>query len=224
MTTEHFIASQVAQYQEALIYVHDPMCSWCWGYQPVLGQIRQALEGKLAIVDLVGGLAPDTDELMPELMQTQIASYWRKIEEQLGTQFDHSFWQKNQPRRATYPACRAVLAAKRQSYKGLNEQDLARVMTLAIQQAYYLRAMNPSDEDILLQLADELGFDFDQFLKDFESESIHKELLNEIEFARSIGGNSFPSWFLKQGNQYTPIPVDYESAHASLARVSELRA
>ena len=192
------------------------MCSWCWGYGPVLKQIRQALAGKIEIIDVLGGLAPDTDEPMPEAMQQKIASYWRKIQQSLGTEFNFDFWQKNTPRRATYPACRAVIAAEK--------QGAADAMVFAIQQAYYLRAMNPSDDDTLLQLADEMSLDFDQFLQDLEAESTQAELEQQIAFARSIGGNSFPSWFLQVGDQFHTIAVDYESAHSTLAAISELRA
>jgi len=202
-------------HSNTLFYIYDPMCSWCWGYAPVLQQIRQALAGKLEVVDVLGGLAPDTEEAMPEVMQHQIAAYWRKIEDQLGTEFNHSFWQKNTPRRATYPACRAIIAAR--------EQGAEQVMNRAIQEAYYLRAMNPSDEEILLQLADEQGLNFDQFLQSLESEQTHEALVEEVNFARSIGANSFPSWFLKLGEHWHSIPVDYESAHTSLALITELR-
>lgn len=205
--------------ETTLFYVHDPMCSWCWAYRPVLEQVIQALQGKVEIVDVVGGLAPDTDEIMPKDMQETIQGYWRKIEAQLGTEFNFDFWKKNQPRRATYPACRAVLAAENQGGK-----DAGRAMTQAIQLAYYLRAMNPSEEDTLLQLADEMGLDFDRFMADLESDAVHSALLEEIDFARSIGGSSFPSWFLKVGDVYHSIPVDYESSHTTLALVSELRA
>ncbi len=201
-----------------LFYVHDPMCSWCWAYRPALLQIQDALRGKVDIIDIVGGLAPDTDEPMPQDMQQTIEGYWRKIAAQLGTEFNYDFWKKNTPKRATYPACRAVLAAEKQG-----GQDTARAMTLAIQQAYYLRAMNPSEEDTLLQLADEMGLNFDIFMADLDSDAIQTELLEAIAFARSIGGNNFPSWFLKQGDVYTHIPVDYESAHTTLALISEAR-
>ncbi|MBE8572891.1 DsbA family protein, partial [Vibrio sp. OPT46] len=26
-----------------LYYVHDPMCSWCWGYKPTLDKLKQQL-------------------------------------------------------------------------------------------------------------------------------------------------------------------------------------
>ena len=40
-----------------LIYVMDPMCSWCWGFAPVLqGLAEQAAEHGVPLVLRVGGL------------------------------------------------------------------------------------------------------------------------------------------------------------------------
>lgn len=198
--------------QPTLYYIHDPMCSWCWGYRPVQMQIVQALQSQLNIVDLLGGLASDSDEPMPQAMRENIEQHWHKVNALLGTQFNHDFWLKNTPYRSTYPACRAVLAARKQ-----NCHD----MLLTIQQAYYLRALNPSEDDTLLQLADELSLDFDQFQSDFYSEAINNELMQEIAQARSLGIKSYPSWVLSNGEKHIDVLLDYQSAHATLADISE---
>lgn len=122
--------------QNRLYYVYDPMCSWCWGYKPVWDKIQQALRDKIDIELLVGGLAPDSDVAMPQEMQQQIAAYWKKIENYLGTPFNYDFWTQNVPRRSTYPACRAVLAARQQG----SEQ----MMLEAIQRAYYRADNQPN--------------------------------------------------------------------------------
>lgn len=200
-----------------LYYVHDPMCSWCWAYQPVLKKIQHALSDSIEIIDLLGGLAPDTNQIMPIDMQKKIKSYWQKIESQLGTEFNYCYWEINSPRRSTYPACRAILASGHQG-----GQQSSRSMTLAIQKAYYLRAMNPSNEDVLLQIADEQGLDMETFKQSFKSESLQQQLLKQIAFARSMGGNSFPSWFLHIADTVHPIVVDYTSADTSLTQIAQL--
>ena len=51
-----------------LYYAHDPMCSWCWGFRPVWQSLRRQLPPAVRVVRLLGGLAPDNDEPMPEAM------------------------------------------------------------------------------------------------------------------------------------------------------------
>lgn len=191
-----------------LYYVYDPMCSWCWGYAPTWKRIEAELTPYLGIQYVLGGLAPDSDVPMPVDMQTQIASYWHKIESDLGTSFNHDFWSLNVPKRSTYPACRAVLAARKQRSE--------REMYHAIQQAYYLDAKNPSEPEVLLEVAEQIELETDAFRKDFFSDEIKQLLAKEIHFARSIGGNSFPSLFLSYDSTIIEVPIDYKNPNATI--------
>ena len=201
-----------------LYYIHDPMCSWCWAYAPVLQQIRRALTNQLPIVDVLGGVAGDTEAPMPDTLRQQIQQHWRRIEQEVGCTFNFDFWQRADitPRRSTYPACRAVIAAGIQG-----GDDAARAMTEAIQQAYYRRAMNPSDEDTLLQLADEMALDFQRFMQDLSSDDVEDALQQQLALARSLPIQGFPSWVLLINQQAVAIPVDYHSAQNTLARIVE---
>ena len=92
---------------------------------------------------MLGGLAKDSDEPMPTQTRSYVIENWRRIEQTVpGTVFNYDFWQSCQPRRSTYPACRAVIAARQQ---GDPADKLDRAMAEAIQDAYYRRARNLSD-------------------------------------------------------------------------------
>jgi len=128
-----------------LFYIHDPMCSWCWGFRPTLAKLLAALPADMRFHRLLGGLAPDSGQGMPSDMQRQLQDTWRRIQQRIpGTEFNFAFWKDCKPRRSTYPACRAVIAAR--MLVSTQEES----MILAIQQAYYLRALNPSDDATLV--------------------------------------------------------------------------
>ena len=44
-----------------LFYVHDPMCSWCWGFSEVKKQFFSALPDEIKTRRLLGGLAADDE-------------------------------------------------------------------------------------------------------------------------------------------------------------------
>jgi len=92
-------------------------------------------------------------------------------------------------------------------------------MLLLIQQAYYLLARNPSDLDVLVALAEQLGLDTRQFVDDIQSEVCQNVLLEEIEFCREINIFSFPSLVIKQGESYTPLDIDYNSSTNILSQI-----
>ena len=147
-----------------LYYVHDPMCSWCWAFRPVWSALTRDLPAGIRPQRLLGGLAPDTREPMPQQMRDKISAIWQQIQQMLpATEFNHDFWQRCTPRRSTYPACRAVISARNQG-AGFEEP-----MILAIQRAYYLEARNPSEEETLAELAEAIGLDGDEFVRDLNA-------------------------------------------------------
>ncbi len=200
--------------QNTLYYVHDPMCSWCYAYQPVFKQIEDSLTGTVAIHKILGGLAPDSDETMPATMQQTIQDTWSRIIARVpGTSFNFKFWSRCQPRRSTYPACRAVIAAKKLG----NYQ-----MTTAIQNAYYQQARNPSDSSTLINIASEIGLDSVEFTRQLRSPEVEEELQRQIAFSRSIGADSFPSLVLEVDGSRWPIAIDYNHAEPTLELIEQL--
>ena len=200
--------------QETLVYVHDPMCSWCWGFEPTRRVIFEAIAGRMHIRRIVGGLAPDSDEPMPAAMATMLQQTWQRIEQTIpGTRFNYAFWSECSPRRSTYPANRAVIAAREQG----DEYDEA--MTGRIQQAYYLQAKNPSDNSTLIELASDIGLDVERFAQSLVSESTQQKLLTEIQSARSMGINSFPSLAVEKGGGLRHIGLSYTDPEAMLSQI-----
>ena len=136
------------------------MCSWCWGFSKTWSAIKSSLSDEIKIHYVMGGLAPDSNEPMTDEMREYIQTMWRKIERSIpGTKFNYDFWSNCSPRRSTYPACRAVIAMRKQNPL-LEEQ-----MINLIQQAYYIDAKNPSDDLTLIDLASKLDIDIEQFKK-----------------------------------------------------------
>jgi len=197
-----------------LYYYHDPMCSWCWGYRPTVQKLFSSLPEGVTRTGIVGGLAPDSDQPMPETQREAIAGHWRRIEDLLGTEFNYDFWTKCEPRRSTYPACRAVIAAAKQGCEG--------EMILEIQKAYYLKARNPSDIDMLQILAEQLGLNAETFRNDIASSDTEAELQRQISFARASGVSGFPSLAVETNGQLVPINVDYKNYEVSLKQIESV--
>jgi putative protein-disulfide isomerase len=197
-----------------LYYFHDPMCSWCWGFRPVSEQLFQQLPEGLGLQKVVGGLAPDTDLPMPPQLRQKLQAAWHRIHSMLGTEFNFDFWKNCSPRRSTYPACRAVLAA--------DNQDRYDEMVYAIQQAYYLRAMNPSDSQTLQKLAAELGLDAAAFASDLRSDAVEARLQREIDFYRSGSSDGFPSLALAANGRLSDVAISYRDHRPMLAEIESL--
>ena len=197
-----------------LYYIHDPMCSWCWGFTASLESLLEKLPADIKVQRLLGGLAPDSNIVMPDTMKESIKSNWVRIEDTIpGVKFNFDFWSQTIPRRSTYPACRAVIAAQLQGEK----YDV--LMTKAIQRAYYQEARNPSDNSTLTELAIELGLSSLIFEKDLASEQVQSELIKEINMSRSLFAESFPSLVLDTGKKTISINIKYNNSDLMLEAV-----
>ena len=187
------------------------MCSWCWAYRPTLLQLRENLPEEIRWQNVLGGLAPDNDQPMPEQTRLMVQGHWSTIQSSVGTEFNFEFWTKCQPRRDTYKACRAVIAA--------SCQQAEEEMIEAIQRAYYLQAMNPSEPETLAELAAGLGLDRSLFVKDFDSEQTEIELDRQLLLRAKLNVRSFPSLVLEHDSVCTPIAHDYQGFSTSLTEI-----
>ena len=192
------------------------MCSWCWGFRATWQDIQERLPSEVKTKYLLGGLAPDSDAPMPLGMQQQIAAYWKKIQAHIpGTEFNYDFWEECEPRRSTYPACRAVIAARNQN------PQVEKKMIEAIQKAYYLKAQNPSDDSTLIGLAGGLNLDTEVFRQDLRSKETQLQLEKEIQMGQRIGAQGFPSLILEKEGNYLNVPLDYNRSEGTLDFILE---
>ena len=197
--------------QTILYYVHDPMCSWCWGFVPTWERIQHKLPGHIEVRYVMGGLAPDSTAPMPKEMQKALQGTWRDIQKRVpGTEFNFDFWKKCHPRRSTFPSCRAAIAVR------IQNPDKEKLMFRAIQEAYYLNAKNPSDDETLIDIAESLGMNREYFAKDLNSPHTHKALKAEMRLSAEIGAQGFPSLILQTSKGYQSIPLDYNQANVTL--------
>lgn len=132
-----------------LIYVADPMCSWCYGFGPELNAVLDALpEAQLAIV--LGGLRAGNAEVMDEGKKATILTHWTHVEQASGLPFSSSVMARPGFVYDTEPACRAVVAAR------ILGRDLPSRSTLAvfhaIQRAFYAQGRDVTDLQVLADI------------------------------------------------------------------------
>jgi putative protein-disulfide isomerase len=196
-----------------LYYFLDPMCSWCWAFRPALHVVEKNLPSGISLVRVLGGLAPDTDAPMPQAMRDKLQAIWRTIQVQVpGTKFNFAYWQVCTPRRSTYRACRAVIAASQQG-------DHGPAIIEAIQRAYYREARNPSDRSTLIELAKALGLDAARFAQDLDHPATQAELERQIALTKDYGVTGFPTLVLESQAGRRCIDIHPNDPGAILAQI-----
>jgi putative protein-disulfide isomerase len=76
-----------------LIYVGDPMCSWCWGVAPTIEYLAKRNDIRFRLV--VGGLrVGDRVKPLDDDLRRAMTESWTRIEAKTGQPFDTSFLQR----------------------------------------------------------------------------------------------------------------------------------
>ena len=197
-----------------LYYVLDPMCSWCYAFEPTFKNVVKNLPSNTKVTYIHGGLAPHSNEPMPQSMQTMLQGIWKQIEQQVGIKFNHDFWTKCKPRRSTYLACQACIAARKQN----KEYEMIK----AIQDLYYQKASNPSDTNTLITAAKNINLDIVQFKEDLESEEIIDIFHNDLTKRKNLQVYSFPSLVLEYNDQYFPINIEYNNYKFIINQIKDI--
>jgi putative protein-disulfide isomerase len=186
-----------------LRYFGDPMCSWCWGFKPVLEQVDQEYP-ELQRVTVMGGLRGDSDQPMSDELAQLVQGAWRRIERATGQPFNHELWQRHRPLATTLPACRAVLAARL-----LDPQREWRYM-VGMFQAYFTRALDPTQRGTYLDVADQTGLDLPAFESQLDSPAVELALQQDLQLTRKFGITGFPSVVLSLGSDHYLVSPGYQ--------------
>ena len=199
-----------------LWYFADPMCSWCWGFSPVITQVKENYLDKLNIALVMGGLQTEEVGVMSEDSQKEIFHHWHQVVEMTKQpiSFDNAF-----PENFIYntePACRAVITA--------GAIDSAKIFTYftAVQSAFYIKNQNVTQFDCLQQLAVECGLDAGKFKEIFENEKTKQSIEKSFQFTKKAGVQGFPTLILNIENDLHIITrgyMDYRAVSTALDKL-----
>jgi putative protein-disulfide isomerase len=90
-----------------LLYIADPMCSWCYGFGPELSALLARHPGMQ--VDLVmGGLRAYNTNVMDAAIKDTLRGHWGHVSQASGQPFSQALFERDDFVYNTEPACRAV--------------------------------------------------------------------------------------------------------------------
>ncbi|MEZ5818829.1 MAG: DsbA family protein [Hyphomicrobiaceae bacterium] len=168
------------------IYFADPMCSWCYGFSPVMEQIAGHFDGRLPVRLVMGGLRAGNKQPMREKDREYIRGAWKAVNEASGQPFDEGFFERESFTYDTEPACRAVVAMRRLA------PDQALAFNRRVSSAFYAHNRDVTDDEVLADIGAEAGQDRTKFLAELQSEDCRNETFGDFLIAKQSGVEGFP--------------------------------
>jgi putative protein-disulfide isomerase len=198
-----------------LLYIADPLCSWCYGFAPQLGQLVQRHPD--ARLDLVmGGLRPFNREPMSAPFKAMLREHWEHVAQASGLPFDPAVLEREGFAYDTEPACRAVVVAR-----GLDASRAPEFMK-AIQAAFYRDARDVTRSDVLGDIAAESGYDTGQFVPLLESDDARARTREDFATAQSLGVDGFPTLGVVYGSQVFLVTSGFVTGEVLEQRLEEI--
>ncbi|WP_242928087.1 DsbA family protein [Pontibacter vulgaris] len=198
-----------------LIYVMDPMCSWCYGFAPVLKKIKEENTGKLNFKLVLGGLRPGTTEPMDEQMKNTVKLHWQEVEKATHQPFDYTLFDRENFVYDTEPGCRAVVTMR------YLKREAELEMAEAVQHAFYAKNIDVTKPEVLASIAAQFGIEEEAFLEKFNSEEIKEKTQQDFLIARHVQANAFPSLYLLNGHQIMLVSRGYRNYEAVKSKLEE---
>jgi len=194
------------------------MCSWCWGFSPVMESVREAYRERLKIALVLGGLRPGETAPMTAAARADILHHWHQVHKRTGQPFQFNGALPDGFIYDTEPACRAVVTAG-----GLAPAHIF-AMFKAIQTAFYAEGRDVTQPAVLAALAAGLGIDADAFLQTFDSDAARTKTQAHFMQSRKAGVRGFPALILQRGEQIDRITDGYQPLDAIRTELDRLLA
>ncbi len=177
------------------VYVADPMCSWCWGFAPVVGAVGDRYEIPLQVV--VGGLRPGPSaEVLDAGFRATLASHWHHVAEASGQPFDETPLGWEGWRYDTELPAIAVVTMRELEPKATLE------FFGRLQRAFYAEATDITDPATYPALLDGFAVDPARFVDLLGSDGMKKRAWQDFAFARRLGITGFPTLLLREGDTH----------------------
>lgn len=168
-----------------LIYVGDPMCSWCWGFAPEI----ESLAEEMPVEVVVGGLRPGPmAQPLEDRMGDFLRQHWEEIAERTGQPFSTEFLDRRDGWvYDTEPAAIAVTQMREMNAKATLDYFTD------VQMAFYGRGEDVTDFDVLSGLAAGHEVDTDEFGAALMTEEAKQRAWNDFSRSRNWGISGFPT-------------------------------
>jgi len=191
--------------QLEIIEFTDPVCTWCWGSEPVLRTLEARYADKIKIGFIMGGLVKDITAFYdshneiggdPELSNQNIAAHWLEASERHGMPVKvegFKLFTKDQP--STYPQNIAYKAAQMQ------DEVKADRFLRRMREASAAEALQTNLTEVLVELASEVGLDIGRFLEDFTGGKAKTAFEEDLYTTAQFRAHGFPTFLVKFGEK-----------------------
>jgi putative protein-disulfide isomerase len=188
-----------------LLYVMDPLCSWCWGFAPVIEALAsQAAAAGVPLHLVAGGLRTGQGAALDGHTRRYILEHWQAVNRATGQPFRFDGALPEGFVYDTEPACRALVVARRLA------PELAWPLVRLIQHAFYVEGRDVTQAATLVALAEQAGIPRIEFADAFDGAAAHEATAADFTWVQDLGIAGFPTLLAERDGQLALLTNGYQ--------------
>lgn len=198
-----------------IIEFTDPVCTWCWGSEPILRKLQYRYKEQIKISFVMGGLVEDAHTFIDN--KNNIGGDLNKFNEQVGEHWLEASKRHGMPVQgkgfklfddenpSTYPMNIA--------YKAAQFQDKKKAINFLrrMREAIATEAKQANKLEVLIELAEESNLDISEFIVDMKNGKAEKAFQEDRYLTQNFGANGFPSFLIKNKKDNEIMLRGYQS-------------
>ena len=201
-----------------IIYVGDPMCSWCYGIAPELKSLKDHYKAEgIPFEIIVGGLRPGGGDAWTPEFKEFLKHHWEQVNERSGQPFGYKLFERDSFNYDTEPSCRAVVVAK----EYLSDDLLA--FFEVVQKKFYFDSEDPNEVVFYESICKKFKIPFDEFKVKFESKEMKEATHQEFVLNREWGVSGYPAVVLLTGDEMQYVARGYADFEQMKKTIEGLR-
>lgn len=199
-----------------LIYFASPMCSWCWGFSPVIERILIEYAEYIKLQLVLTPFRIDSDKPMDKKLRDYVLVQWHKVHEETLQPFDFAFSVPDNFVYNTTLTCHAIKAFTIQ--KPSNEIEYMS----EIQKDFYANNSNITSQSVLVGLAEKFDINLETFCNEIVSVKTKVLLQQDFEYCNSFAISAYPSLVCIQDKKTHKISYGYSSFEVCKRKIDSI--
>ncbi len=171
-------------------YIYDVLCSWCYGFSPVMHQFHEAHKDDFEFRVMSGGMVLGEQEGPIGDLPQSIKDGFKRVTELTGREFGDDFYamlEEGSAQLSSLPGALAMAAFR--TYQPDNTIAFAKRM----QEAIYQEGLAPNEAKTYGHCAEDFGMNSTDFMKLMVDKERLELVKTEFQVVKSWGIQGFPS-------------------------------
>lgn len=190
-----------------ILYFYDALCSWCYGFSPVIQELSETYGDQYRFEAISGGMVPKEKEMPVGQLADFLHQAHKQVAERTGVTFARPF-KENIMAQSDYVLSSVLPSYAMTVFKSLKDSDSIS-FAHAIQKAFFFEGQDLNDEATYANLIEGFGLSTTTFLERLHESKYQDHTHGEFKFAADLGVQGFPTLLYHHEGEYAILARGY---------------